>query len=63
MMVILAEIPEDSFSSSLLTLMASLVSLIFNLEEGTGQGSCQGILCLLHLLSSGSWGVCPLWPL
>lgn len=61
--VILAEIPEDSFSSSLLTLLASLVALVFNMEEGTGQGPCQGILWLLHLVCPGSWGGCPLWPL
>lgn len=58
-LVILGEISEDSFSSSLLTLWASLVTLVFNMEEGTGQGPCQGILWLLHLLSPSSGGVVP----
>lgn len=56
MMVALARIPEDSCSSSLLTLMVSLVAFVCNLEGGTGQGPCQGICWLLHLVSPGSRG-------
>lgn len=61
-MVILTKIPEDSCSSSLLTIVASLLALVFNMEEGTGQGPCQGILWLLCLLSPGSLGVVPFGP-
>lgn len=56
MMVAMARIPEDSCSSSLLTLMVSLVAFVCNLKGGTGQGLCQGICWFLHLLSPGSRG-------
>lgn len=47
----LARIPEDSCSSSLLTLKTSLVAFICNLV----QGLCQGIHWLLQLLSPHPW--------
>lgn len=54
--VTLARVAEASCSLALLTLMASWVAFICNLEGGTGQEPCQGICWLLHLLSPGSWG-------